>query len=71
MDLMKCNDCSFKELSLEEAKFVNGGEPGKTTSFYYDAFYEVTHSIGDAVRGIIASEILTFQFWEDWGYSVL
>jgi hypothetical protein len=55
---------SFRELSPEELKSFNGGEPTKSTSFFYDVVYSVSYLIGK-------SEIFTFKFWEEWGYAVL
>jgi len=54
----------FRELSPEELKSLNGGEPTKSSSFFYDVVYSVSYLIGK-------SEIFTFAFWEEWGYAIL
>jgi hypothetical protein len=55
---------SFRELSSEELKSFNGGEPTKSSSFFYDVVYSVSYLIGK-------SEIFTSNFWEEWSFAVL
>jgi hypothetical protein len=64
MNLNNSNFLNFQELTSDELKSFNGGEPTKSTSFFYDAIYYASYLI-------TKSEILTFQFWEDWGYAIL
>jgi len=52
------------ELSIEELKSYNGGEPKKGTNFPYDVVYYVSYFV-------TRSEILTAKFWIDWGYAIL
>lgn len=54
----------IEELSTSELKFINGGAPKQESSFIYDSFYTVFYLIRK-------SEILTWEFWEEWGYAVL
>jgi len=49
---------------MEELRSFNGGEPNKSTSFFYDAVYTISYLIK-------RSEIFTFAFWEEWGYAIL
>ncbi|MCL6102132.1 MAG: hypothetical protein M1292_06525 [Bacteroidetes bacterium] len=64
MDLNIICHGNLRELSSGELKSHNGGEITKSTSFFYDAVYSVFYLIGK-------SEILTLNFWEEWGYAVL
>ncbi|MCE1199845.1 MAG: hypothetical protein LWW85_12810 [Marinilabiliales bacterium] len=62
----------FEELSMEELRFLNGGAPDKSkSSFYYDAFYAVGRILGEVVHFIKESEVLTYDFWVEWGYDIL
>lgn len=64
MNANVASNCQIHDLTINEMKMINGGEPSKSTSFFYDAVYYATYYI-------TKSEILTFKFWEDWGYSIL
>lgn len=64
MDTNVFSAVNFREMTLEELRSFNGGEPTKSTSFFYDAIYAVSY-------WITKSEILTFAFWEEWGYAIL
>ena len=52
------------ELTTSELKSLNGGAPAKGSTFIYDSFYT-------AFYWIRKSEILTWEFWEEWGYAIL
>lgn len=54
------------DLTKEECKSINGGAPDKKTSFFYDAFYFISHKVGEAVK----EGILTLDWWEDWSISI-
>ncbi len=54
---------NLRELSSEELKTLNGGEPTKSTTFFYDVVYSVFYLIGK-------SEILTRQFWVEWDEAI-
>jgi hypothetical protein len=54
---------TLRELSLDELKSFNGGEPNKSTSFFYDAVYSVFYLIGK-------SEIFTTKFWVEWDDAI-
>jgi len=58
------NSAILMELSIEELKSYNGGEPKKGTNFPYDVVYYVSYFV-------TRSEILTAKFWIDWGYAIL
>lgn len=59
-------DCEMRELTPDELKFIDGGAPSKSTSFWYDAFYYTFRGIGE-----VSKEIFTSQFWKDWELSIL
>ena len=63
---MICNiilNDTLRELSSEELKSFNGGEPTKKTSFFYDLVYGAFYLIGK-------SEILTAKFWVEWDEAI-
>lgn len=61
---------SFKDLTLEETKMVNGGEPTKTTSFFYDAFYYLTKGVGKVYRAAVDEGLFTRSWWEDFSIDL-
>lgn len=71
MEIIQFKECSFIELPPAEMKCVNGGAPSKTSSFFYDALYSTTHVLVNGINAIRNTGIFTFQFWEEWGYSIL
>ncbi|MCX6238539.1 MAG: hypothetical protein NTY07_13435 [Bacteroidia bacterium] len=56
----------IRELTLEELKFIDGGDPTKSTSFIYDFAFSVTYLVGRAVK-----EMGTSQFWIEWEFAIL
>ena len=63
MDLNIIQTVNLHELTMEELKSFNGGEPTKSTSFFYDAVYTVSY-------WITKSEIFTFKFWVEWDEAI-
>jgi hypothetical protein len=63
MDLNIINKINLRDLTADELKCFNGGEPNKSTSFIYDAVYSVFYLIGK-------SEIFTKQFWVEWDEAI-
>lgn len=59
MDIKCITGGNLRDLSPEELKFIDGGKPDKSTSFYYDLSYGLARVIGNAWQ-----EMSTWDFWE-------
>ncbi len=70
MTKMNYNENCFFELTIEEAKFVNGGEPTKHTSFWYDSFYELSHTVGKIYKAAVEEGIFSRSWWEDFSIDL-
>lgn len=63
-------EANFRELTSEEARFVNGGEPTKSTSIFYDGFYYASNLLTRGVKAIVNTGIFTLQFWVEWDEAI-
>jgi hypothetical protein len=63
-------EAGFRELTSEETRFVNGGAPTKSTSFFYDVFYSASYLITHGVNALIDTGIFTAQFWVEWDEAI-
>jgi len=63
-------EANFRELTSEEARFVNGGEPTKSTSFFYDVFYSASYLITQGAKALVGTGIFTAQFWVEWDEAI-
>lgn len=70
MKQFKHPESSFRELTFDEAKSINGGEPTKKTSFFYDAFYFVTKGIGKIYKAAEEEGLFTRSWWEDFSIDL-
>lgn len=71
MEIFNRIEANFKELTSEEAKLVNGGEPTRSTSFIYDAFYTVSHLFTHGAKALVSTGVFTYQFWVEWDEAIL
>lgn len=67
MDIINFKEVCIRELTYDEERFIDGGRPDKTTSFWYDVSYYTTR----AFKGALKDGILSLSFWEDWSTSLI
>ena len=51
-------ESGFCDLEAIELQSIYGGEPTKSTGFYYDLFYTVSHVVGSVYREFTDPESL-------------
>lgn len=71
MKLIKYQESSFRELTFQEAKLINGGAPTKTTSFFYDALYYISNGLGKVYKAAEEEGIFTMAWWADYSIDLI
>jgi hypothetical protein len=71
MNFKMSSNCKFRELTLEEAKSINGGhEPDTTTSFWHDFSYYTSYGIGRLYKAMAKEGMFTKDYWEDFSIDL-
>lgn len=71
MEGIKYNESGLIELTVREAKTVNGGAPTRSTSFFYDACYYITTGIGKVYKAAADEGIFTRSWWADYSIDLI
>ena len=70
MEVIKYTGVELTELTVIEAKSVNGGIPTKSTSFFYDACYYITSGVGKVYKAAVDEGIFTRNWWADFSIDL-